>query len=79
MKLLSSILFVLLTGCVIPADQQVYYDTVKAVSRDQTMALTACWAAVSEIAKGGDETLKANAMRLGYYTCKQETIKFEKP
>lgn len=78
-RLNSSILSILLTGCAIPADQQAYYDTVRAVSKDQTMAQTACWAAVSEIAKGGDDTIKANAMRLGYYTCKQETIKFENP
>jgi hypothetical protein len=80
MKVSSSIFLTtfFLMGCVSPAEQA-YYDTAKSISKDQTMAQTACWAAVSEIAKNGDESVKANAMRLGYYTCKVETIKLETP
>lgn len=67
----------LLTSCAIPKEQM-YYDTVKSVSKDNTMSQTACWAAISDIAKGGDDGAKVGAIALAE-RCKNEPIKVEAP
>lgn len=71
------ILFLMLTGCATSKDQ-LYYDTVKSVSKDNTMSQTACWAAISDIAKGGDSGAKVGAIALAE-KCKNETLKVESP
>lgn len=71
------ILFLMLTGCATSKDQ-LYYDTVKSVSKDNTMNQTACWAAISDIAKGGDSGAKVGAIALAE-KCKNETLKVESP
>ena len=70
-------LCLLLTGCA-TSKEQMYYDTVKSVSKDNTMSQTACWAAISDIAKGGDGGAKVGAIALAE-KCKNETLKVEAP
>lgn len=67
----------LLTGCATNRDQ-LYYDATKAVSKDNTVAQTACYAAVSEIAKGGDNSAKVGAIALAE-KCKNQPIRVESP
>ena len=67
---------VLLTGCATNNSQ--YYDTVKSVSKDNTMSQTACWAAISDIAKGGDNSAKVGAISLAE-RCKNQSINIEPP
>jgi len=43
-------------GCA--ANQNLYYDTTKSLSKDATITQSACFAAVGEIAKGGDTATK---------------------
>ena len=71
------ILFLMLAGCA-TSKEQMYYDTVKSVSKDNTMSQTACWAAISDIAKGGDSGAKVGAIALAE-KCKNETLKVESP
>lgn len=66
-----------LMSCATSKDQ-LYYDTVKSVSKDNTMSQTACWAAISDIAKGGDSGAKVGAIALAE-KCKNETLKVESP
>jgi hypothetical protein len=68
---------VLLAGCASTKDQ-LYYDAAKAISKDNTMSQTACWAAISDIAKGGGEGAKVGAISLAD-KCKNETMKIERP
>lgn len=77
MKKLSSILCVFLTGCATVNDQ-LYYDTARALSKDATVTQTACWAAVTEIAKNADSPTKMVAISLSE-KCKVEPIKLENP
>lgn len=67
-----------LTGCASATKEQLYYDTAKSISKDSTMAQTACWAAVTEIAKSGDTGAKVGAIALAD-KCKNDTIKVEPP
>lgn len=70
------VLSMLLVGC--SATHQLYYDAAKAVSKDTTMSQTACWAAVSEISKGGDTAVKIAAISLAE-KCKVEAHRVEPP
>lgn len=77
MKMLAIIASVcLLAGCA--TRDQLYYDASKSISKDTTVAQSACFAAVGEIAKGGDNTAKVAAIALAE-KCKAETIKVEPP
>ncbi len=67
-----------LTGCASTSKEQLYYETAKSISKDSTMAQTACFAAVTEIAKGGDNGAKVGAITLAD-KCKNETLKLEPP
>ena len=42
------------------------------------MSQTACWSAVTEIAKSGDNAAKVGALALAE-KCKNETVKIESP
>lgn len=78
MKKFLLILSVLaLTGCASTKDQM-YYETAKAISKDMTMSQTACWAAITEIAKSGDGSAKIGAIALAE-KCKNEGVKLEAP
>lgn len=66
----------ILVGC--STTDQLYYETAKSVSKDNTVAQTACWAAVSEISKGGDTTVKVAAISLAE-KCKASTVVVEPP
>ena len=72
-----SILALFVSGCV-TTKEQLYYDTAKSISKDNTMSQTACWAAISDIAKGGSEGAKVGAIALAE-KCKNETVKIEAP
>ncbi len=76
-KTLLVLFVVLLTGCATSSDQ-LYYETAKAVSKDMTMSQTACWAAITEIAKSGDGSAKIGAIALAE-KCKNEGVKLEAP
>lgn len=67
----------MLTGCATNRDQ-LYYDAAKSMSKDNTVAQTACWAAIGEIAKGGDNSAKVGAISLAE-KCKNQQIKLEAP
>lgn len=69
---------VVLFGCASTTKEQLYYDTAKSLSKDSTMAQTACWAAVTEIAKSGDTGAKVGAIALAD-KCKNEVMKVEPP
>lgn len=67
-----------LTGCASTSKEQLYYETAKSISKDNTMSQTACWAAISDIAKGGAEGAKVGAIALAD-KCKNEVMKIEPP
>lgn len=70
----------LLTGCgaLSTKDYQLYVDSAKSISKDNTVAQSACWNAVTEIAKNGDNGAKVGAIALAE-KCKNEAIKVEPP
>lgn len=68
---------IVLSSCAMPKEQ-LYYDTAKSISKDSTMAQTACWAAVTEIAKSGDTGAKVSAIALAD-KCKNEVVKIQPP
>ncbi len=76
--LVTSVL--LLSGCsaLSTKDYQHYVDSAKAISKDNTVAQTACWNAVAEIAKSGDAGAKVGAIALAD-RCKNEVVKVEPP
>lgn len=76
-KLLVVLSVLVLTGCASTKDQ-LYYETAKAISKDITMSQTACWAAITEIAKSGDGSAKIGAIALAE-KCKNDGIKLEAP
>ncbi len=81
MKIPIAVLLVcLLSGCAFVGnkDYSQYVDSAKAISKDNTMAQTACWSAVAEIAKSGDNSAKVGAISLAE-KCKNETVKIEAP
>ena len=55
-----------------------YYDASKSISKDNTVTQSACWAAIGEIAKGGDNAVKIGAITLAE-KCKSETVKVQAP
>lgn len=67
----------LLVGCA-TSKEQMYYDTAKAISKDNTVSQTACWSAITEIARGGDNGAKVGAIALAE-RCKNDTMKVEPP
>lgn len=71
---------VLLTGCgsLSTRDYQHYVESSKAISKDNTVAQTACWNAVTEIAKGGDNSARVGAIALAE-KCKNETVRVQAP
>jgi hypothetical protein len=69
---------VLLAGCATANKDQLYYDAAKSISKDNTMSQTACWAAISEIAKGGDNGAKVGAITLAE-KCKNEPVQVQAP
>lgn len=75
--MLITISTLFLVGCATNKDQ-LYYEAAKSISKDNTMSQTACWAAINEIAKGGDNSAKVGAIALAE-RCKNETIKIEAP
>jgi hypothetical protein len=76
-KLVIVFTALMLSACVVNKEQM-YYDTAKSISKDNTMAQTACWSAISEIAKSGDSGAKVGAVALAD-KCKNEPIKIEAP
>jgi hypothetical protein len=74
------LLVCLLSGCAAMGnkDYSQYVDSAKAISKDNTMAQTACWSAVAEIAKSGDNSAKVGAIALAE-KCKNEPVKIEAP
>ena len=66
-----------LGGCA-ASKHELYYETTKSVSKDNTMSQTACWAAIGEIAKGSDSTVRVGAIALAE-KCKNEVVKVEPP
>jgi hypothetical protein len=75
--LLLAVPTLLLAGC-LTTKEQLYYETAKSISRDNTVSQTACWSAISDIAKGGAEGAKVGAIALAE-KCKNETVKIEPP
>jgi len=78
MKMIITLaLSVILASCATSKDQM-YYDTAKSISKDNTVSQAACFTAVTEIAKGGDNGAKVGAIALAE-KCKNESIKIEPP
>ena len=69
-----------LTGCAYlgPKDYTDYVESAKAISKDNTMAQTACWSAIAEIARGGDASTRVGAIALAE-KCKNDTVRLEAP
>lgn len=76
-SILLAVSILLLTGCA-TNHEQLYYEAAKAISKDNTVSQTACWAAIGEIAKGGDNSAKVGAIALAE-KCKNETVKIDAP
>jgi len=71
----------LLSGCanmLPPSKEQLYYEAAKSISKDNTVSQTACWNAITEIAKGGDSGAKVGAV-VTAEKCKNETMKIDRP
>jgi hypothetical protein len=64
--LLIPVVVLALTGCSAlgSKDYSNYVESSKAISKDNTMSQTACYAAVAEIAKNGDNAAKVSAIAL---------------
>lgn len=76
-----SMIVLMTTGCAttnIVTKEQIYYEAAKSISRDNAMTQTACWAAITEIAKTGDNTAKIGALALAD-KCKNVPIAIEAP
>lgn len=69
---------VVLSGCATTSNEQLYYDASKSISKDQTVTQSACWAAIGEIAKNGDNSVKIGAIALAE-KCKSESVKVQAP
>ena len=80
MKRLALLFVAMLTGCAYlgPKDYNNYVETAKSISKDNTVAQTACWNAITEIAKGGDQGAKVGAIALAE-KCKNDNLKLEAP
>lgn len=66
----------LITGCA--TKDQLYYETAKSVSKDNTIAQTACFSTVTEIAKNADIGTKIGAIALAE-KCKSPTLNISPP
>lgn len=79
MRLFSTIILssLLLAGCA-STKEQMYYEAAKAISKDNTVSQTACWAAITEIAKSGDSGAKVGAVALAD-KCKNQPVGIEPP
>lgn len=71
---------VLLSGCAALGNKDYanYVESSKSISKDNTVSQTACYAAVSEIAKNGDNAAKVSAIALAD-KCKNETVRIIPP
>lgn len=78
MKYLSFVFSILLLAGCATSKEQMYYDAAKAISKDNTVSQTACWSAITEIARGGDNGAKVGAIALAE-RCKNDTMKVEPP
>lgn len=78
MKFIMVGIVFMLAGCATANKEQLYYDATKSISKDQIVAQSACWAAIGEIAKGGDNSVKVGAIALAE-KCRAESIKIEAP
>jgi len=78
MKTIILAAVLVLAGCASTTKEQLYYEASKSISKDNTMTQTACWAAITEIAKSGDSGAKVGAVALAD-KCKNETVKIEPP
>ena len=80
MKYITILSVVVLSGCAYlgPKDYAQYVETAKSISKDNTMAQAACWSAIGEIAKGGDNSAKVGAIALAD-KCKTEPTRVEAP
>jgi uncharacterized lipoprotein YmbA len=78
MKFLVIGLAFILSGCASISNEQLYYEASKSISKDQTMSQTACWSAISEIAKSNDTTVRISAIALAE-KCKVEPVKLQAP
>jgi len=80
MKLLIVLTAFLFTGCAYlgPKDYNNYVDASRSISKDNTVAQTACWNAISEIAKSGDSAVRVGAIALAE-KCKNNAVKIEAP
>lgn len=76
--IIASLTLTLLAGCATANKDQLYYDAAKSISKDNTMTQTACWAAIGEIAKGGDNSARIGAIALAE-KCKNETVQIQAP
>jgi len=70
----------LLSGCAFlgSKDYTNYVESAKSISKDNTVAQTACFNTVSEIAKSGDAGAKVGAIALAE-KCKSDPVKVEPP
>ena len=77
--ILISSIFVL-SGCAYlgPKDYTTYVESAKSISKDNTVAQTACWSAIAEIAKNGDSGAKVGAIALAE-KCKNDPVRLEAP
>lgn len=64
MKIVFLICTTLLAGCATTNDYQIYVEAQRSLSRDYTVAETARLAALTEMAKSSDPTVKATAIML---------------
>lgn len=69
---------VVLSGCATVNKDQLYYEAAKSISRDNAMTQTACWSAITEIAKSGDNSAKVGALALAD-RCKHDSVQLEAP
>jgi len=79
MKMLTILLIcAVMSGCNTMSKDQMYYDTAKSISKDSTVSQTACWTAIAEIAKNGDNSAKVGAIALAE-KCKNQPVIIESP
>lgn len=66
----------LFSGCA--TRDQLYYDAAKSISRDNTVSQSACWAAVTELGKNADSTVRIAAIALAE-RCKNSGSQLQQP
>lgn len=75
-KIILLSLIVFIAGCA--TRDQMYYDAAKAISKDNTMTQTACWASVTEMSKSDEASVRLAALSLAR-ECKSDPPKIEPP